>query len=45
MCVGGPPVMSIKLVESVNAVPRPITVLLAPAPMDVTATIGFPLTR
>lgn len=45
MWVGGPPVITRQLVESVNAVPMPITVLLAPAPMEVTAAMGFPVAR
>ena len=45
MWVGGPPVMTSTLVESVYAVARPMTVLLAPAPIEVTAAIGRPVTR
>lgn len=45
MWVGGAPVTTRTLVESVNAVPMPMTVLLAPAPMEVTAACGRPVTR
>ena len=42
MWVAGPPVISSRLVESANAVARPITVFAAPGPIDVTAAIGRP---
>jgi hypothetical protein len=45
MYVCGDPVASATAVESTYAVPIPMTVFIAPGPMLVKASIGFPVAR